>query len=220
MERHLQREINKLKAKLIELCTLVEENVTTAVISLETRSEDGSKKVFRKEDLIDEKEIELEEDCLKIFALYQPVAGDLRFIVSVLKINNDLERIGDMALHIMERFQSLEAGVGKSFLQQLTQNSKVVRNMLRMRIDSLVDMDIHKAKLIGGQDEKVNAFHENFFSEIKDIIQKDPDNVNTYMNLLFISKQLERIGDHATNIAEDVIYLVEGHIVRHHHMPD
>ncbi len=215
MSVHLQRDIQDLKINLVSICTSVEENLTRAITSLENKNEKEAAKVVEVEKKIDSMEIEIEEECLKILALHQPVASDLRFVISALKINNDLERIGDMALHIVERFLSLDSQVANPKFPKLIQIAEEVRQMLRTSLDSLIYMDVNMAKTVWEQDKRVDAFHDDFFKEMKREIKDSPDYVNTWMNLLFISKQLERIGDHATNIAEDVIYLIEGNIVRH-----
>ncbi|MBF0429933.1 MAG: phosphate signaling complex protein PhoU [Fibrobacteria bacterium] len=215
MSNHLLRDIQHLEKRMLYFCTLVEENLTRAVESLEKHDEEKAMMVIAQEKQIDNLEIEIEEECLKILALHQPVAKDLRYIVAVLKINNDLERIGDMAAHIGERFLSLGYCLEKSYFNKLTQCARDVRRILHNCLDALIGLDKELAQQILLWDTDIDTFHEEFFNEIQQEIKENPQDVHVLLNLLSISKQLERISDHATNIAEDVIYLVDGEIVRH-----
>ncbi|MFC1586650.1 phosphate signaling complex protein PhoU, partial [Fibrobacterota bacterium] len=205
-----------LKKKMLYFCSMVEENLTQALYALEKHDQEIARGVFEKEKRIDEYEIEIEEDCLKILALHQPVASDLRFIIATLKINNDLERIDDMAVHIVERLLSIPLKLeGMSYFSRLNDCAIQVRKMLKSGLDSLVNLDANLAREIEEKDSEVDHFHQSFFEEMKNALKRDPEKADIWLNLLFISKQLERIADHTTNIAEDVIYLIEGRIVRH-----
>jgi phosphate transport system protein len=160
-------------------------------------------------------EVEIEEECLKVMALYQPVAVDLRFLVAVIKINNDLERIGDQAVNIAERIQSLAKSKTKGFVFDYSIMAEKVQSMLKMSLDSLVYMDIGRAFRVLTMDDEVDNIQGEAYSQIKRAMREDPENMTYLINLFLISRHLERIADHTTNISEEVIYLIEGEIVRH-----
>ncbi|MBT6716503.1 MAG: phosphate signaling complex protein PhoU, partial [Nitrospina sp.] len=164
---------------------------------------------------IDQREVYVEEECLKILALHQPVANDLRLIIAILKINNDLERIADLSVNIAERavYLSTQARVELPFdLQDMAQK---VRSMLKRSLDSLVNRDDKLARQVCEDDDAVDDLNREMYGCVERAIKKDPDNLNSYIQLLSASRYLERMADHATNIAEDVIYLVTGEIIRH-----
>jgi phosphate transport system protein len=160
-------------------------------------------------------EVGVEEDCLKILALHQPVAIDLRFIVAVLKINNDLERIGDLAVNIAERsaFLSKHPPVGLSL--GLIEMVDKVQDMLKHSLDALIGLSSGLAQEVCASDDAVDAMNRQMYIKIQDAIRKNPEQLESLIHLLSVSRHLERIADHATNIAEDVIYMVEGQIARH-----
>jgi phosphate transport system protein len=164
---------------------------------------------------IDQYEVEIEEDCLKILALHQPVAIDLRFIVAVLKINNDLERIGDLAVNIAERaeFLATREPVGVS-LDFVTMADKA-QMMLKMSLDALVNLSVETAQQVRSSDDEIDAMNRRMYLKVQEAILDKPDRIESLVHLLSVSRHLERIADHATNIAEDVIYMIEGQIVRH-----
>jgi len=215
MAQHLQKEIEKLKKSILHLGAAVEESVRLAVRAIDNRDVALAEQVISSDNDIDQAEVDLEEDCLKILALHQPVAIDLRFIIAVLKINSDLERIGDLAVNIAERVQSLSAQptVRIPFdLQGLTEKTQA---MLRQSLDSLVHLDAAVARKVCYADDEVDAINRAMYDLVKDAIRKHPEQLDVLIPHLSISRYLERIADHATNIAEDVIYMVEGVISRH-----
>ena len=215
MAKHLQREIENLKKKLLSVGARVENTVLQAIMALEERDSDSAQKVIDNDIEIDRLEVEVEEDCLKILALHQPVAIDLRFIVAVLKINNDLERIGDLAVNIAERaaFLSGQPRVGISF--DFPEMAQQARSMLKESLDALVNLDTELAHKVCAGDDAIDAMNRQMYLEIQEAILKNPEQISSFIHLLSASRHLERIADHATNIAEDVIYMVEGQIVRH-----
>jgi len=216
MIRHFQREVEKLNRNLLSVCTLVEESVHNSVKAVTERDAELAQSVIETDDKVDRLEVELEEECLKILALYQPVAVDLRFIVAVLKINNDLERIGDLAVNIAERavfLASLEGGGVPFDLAGMAKKAKV---MLRNSLDALVNHDTQLAKTVCEADDAVDDDNRRMFDMVKDSIDAGKWNVDAMLHQLSISRHIERIADLATNIAEDVIYMVDGDIVRHH----
>lgn len=213
--QHLRREVDRLKRKLLALSAYVEESVQRAVKSVSERDEKLAQRVIETDFEIDEMEVDVEEDCLKILALYQPVAIDLRFIIAVLKINNDLERIGDLAVNIAERAVSLskQARVDSPFDFQTM--AERVQKMLQKALDALVNGDEKLAREVLVSDDEIDEMNRQMYDSIKLGIRQSPENVDTLIQVLAISRNLERIADHTSNIAEDVIYMVDGDIIRH-----
>jgi phosphate transport system protein len=215
MPVHLQREIENLKKKLLALGAKVEQTVREATLSIEDRDYELAQKVIQNDPRIDHMEVGVEEDCLKILALYQPVANDLRFIVSVLKINNDLERIGDLAVNIAERSAFLSKHPPVGFSLGLVEMADKAQDMLKHSLDALVNLSSGLAHQVCADDDEVDAINRQMYLKIQDAIRNNPDQLESLIHLLSVSRHLERIADHATNIAEDVIYMVEGRIARH-----
>ena len=171
--------------------------------------------IIKKDSEIDETEVDIEEECLKVLALHQPVAVDLRFIIAVIKINNELERIGDQAVNIAQRVQVIAKRPKPPFWFDYSEMGEKAQKMLRMSLDALVNMDVDLAYRVITMDDEVDQIKSDAYDKIKQAIQDLPERVGYYINLLLISRHLERLADHATNIAEEVIYLVEGEIFRH-----
>ncbi len=215
MTQHFQRELDHLKKKLLALSATVEESVLEATKSVRTRDKKLALKVIDQDTSINASEVELEEECLKILALYQPVAVDLRFIIATLKINNDLERIADLAVNIAER--SIIIGELKPIDApfDFTRMTGKTRSMLTRAIDSLIKQDSALAHETCLADDEVDAINREMYQIVYKGVMKTPENAEILINYLSVSRALERIADYATNIAEDVIYLVEGKIVRH-----
>jgi len=216
MSLHLQRAVEILKKKVLTLSTLVEENVGRAVRSVEERDAHLARKVIETDVEIDHMEIEVEEEALKTLALHQPVAVDLRFIVAVLKLNGDLERIGDLAVNIAERTVFLAKlppihDVNFNFARMF----EFARQMLKQSLDSMIKMDTALAYNVCSSDDELDAMNREMYGQVKTQVQRKPDTVDTMLHYLSISRCLERIGDHATNIAEDVIYMTDARIIRH-----
>jgi phosphate transport system protein len=211
------RALNKLKKMLLDLSGMVEKDVNRAVNALISGDGTLAQRVIQNDEKIDEMEVDIEEECLKILALHQPLASDLRYIVSVLKINNDLERIGDLAVNIAETAQFLltQRKIDPPF--NFSGMADRVKDMLRKGLDALVKQNVLRAKNVIKSDEAVDEMHRGTYPIIKDRILEDPENADSYIYLLSASRYLERIADLATNIAEDVIYMVDGEIVRHIH---
>jgi len=215
MAKHFDRELEKLKKKILSLGALVEERVYLAIKAIERRDPDLAEKIILLDHEIDETEVEVEEECLKVLALYQPVAIDLRFIVAVIKINNDLERIGDEAVNIAERIQSIAKYPNISFHFDYTEMAEIAAAMLKQSLDALVNLDIDTAFRVLTLDDEVDDIQSSAYSQIKQAMREKPKEMTYLINLYLISRHLERIADHATNIAEEVVYLIEGEIVRH-----
>lgn len=217
MSVHFQHQIERLKKDVLSLGTTVEEQVQMAVRALLDRDEEMARQVERRDMETDQHEIEIEEECLKTLALYQPVAGDLRFIVSALKINNDLERIGDMAVNIARKALSLIAMPSVDIPFDLAAMSEKAQDMLRDSLDAMVNQNAKLASSVCARDDDVDRMKREIRVKAEEMIRRDPSRLAPLLNVLAVSRNLERIADHATNIAEDVVYLVEGRIIRHGH---
>lgn len=215
MALHLQKEMTKLKKKILSLGTVVEDAVRKAIESLEKRDDKLATEVLQNDFEVNQLEVDLEEECLKVLALYQPVANDLRFVIAVLKINNDLERIGDLAGSIARRAKQL------SFTDKITipfdfhKMAEKVQRMLRLSLDALVNMDTALASQVCRSDDEIDTMNRQVYTVVQDAIRSNVDQIETYIQFIAISRSLERIADHTTNIAEDVVYMIDGAIVRH-----
>jgi len=215
MPKHLQREVESLKKKLLALGARVETSVRNAASSIEQQDAELAQKVIGTDIEIDHTEVEVEEDCLKILALYQPVAIDLRFIVTVLKINNDLERIGDLAVNIAERGVFLACQPKIDISIDLVDMAHHAQSMLKKSLDALINHDTKLAHQVCASDDIVDGMNRQMYSKVQNAILKTPEQISSLIHLLSASRHLERIADCATNIAEDVIYMIDGQIVRH-----
>ena len=215
MPVHLKKEIDNLKKELLTLCGMAEDGLWQAVKSIENRDVKLAEKVIDSDIEIDRMEVKVEENCLKILALYQPVATDLRFIITALKINNDLERIGDLAVNIAERSQFLSAQKPIDMFFDFEAMAEKTQAMVKKSLDALVNIDCDLAGEVCRADNEIDAIDRQMHDQVKGQIEQSPENIETLIHLLSVSRHLERIADHATNIAEDVIYMVKGEIVRH-----
>lgn len=215
MTLHLQRDLDALKKGLLELSTLVEEGILRAIRALVDRRAELAEEVIAGDKEIDRREVALEEDCLKILALHQPVAIDLRFIVAVLKVNNELERMGDLAVNIAERAAFLSSQEPIRIPGDLAVMAGKVREMVLNSLRAVVEMDTDLARKVLETDDEVDEIHKEMFEVVQDLIEKDPRMVRRGIHYLSVSRYLERIADQTTNIAEDLIFMVNGTVVRH-----
>lgn len=215
MSIHLQREIEKLKKNILSLGAMVEECVANAVKALRDRNPELARKIIDNDIKVDQLEVDIEEECQKILALHQPVAHDLRFIIAVLKINAELERIGDAAVNIAERVEVLSESERVSLPFNFTGMAEKARSMLRNSLDALVNQDSTLAYRVIAADDEVDSINRQMYEQVKEGIRRHPEDMEALIHLLSVSRHLERIGDHASNISEDVIYLIKGDIVRH-----
>jgi phosphate transport system protein len=215
MTRHFQNELIKIKKMILSLGAVVEERVQMAKTAIDDRDAQMARRIIKQDFEIDEMEVEVEEECLKVLALHQPVAVDLRFLIAVIKINNDLERIGDQAVNIAERVAFITKQDPTDFVFDYSIMAEKAQIMLKMSLDALVNMDVDLALKVCLLDDEVDDIKVIAYNKIKAVMAQDPDNLGYYINLLLISRHLERLADHATNIAEEVIYMIEGEIVRH-----
>jgi phosphate transport system protein len=214
MAGHIHKAIEKLKKEILSLGAMVEDRFQKAIYAIKMEDLDLAREIIRTDYRVDEREIEVEEECLKILALYQPVAMDLRFIVVVIKINNDLERIADYAVNIAMRYKTSFQNQEK-FRYDYSAMACQTATMLKMSLDALVSLDVDMAYEVRDMDKIVNGMRNQAYDVMKEDVKNHPDQVGEIINMYLISRHLERIGDHTTNIAEEVIYLVEGEIIRH-----
>ncbi|MAN06316.1 MAG: phosphate transport system regulatory protein PhoU [Planctomycetaceae bacterium] len=220
MARHIEHQIAQLKNSILQFGTIVEESISRSNTALFKQDVELAQKVIADETEIDRLEVELEEECLKVLALYQPVAADLRFVVAVLKINNDLERIGDLASNIAKTVSQLTITGPLELPEEISSMAKQVEEMVKNSLDAVVKADPDLARQVRKEDDIVDAGRHTVRKLVMQQIKKDPEKVEGLLQINSISKHLERIADMATNIAEDVIYMVEGEIVRHRHRDD
>jgi phosphate transport system protein len=219
MEGHIYKafdiELKELKEKLLLEAGLVERAIQDAIKSLLERTSDLAKKVIEDDHSVNALEVEVDEFCLKLLALRQPAARDLRFITTAIKINYDLERIGDMAVNICERVLELNQEPQLKPYIDLPTMASIVQKMVKESLDAFVKEDVQLALKVTQDDEKVDSLLDQIFRELLTYMMQDARTISRATRLLFISKNLERMADHAVNIAELVIFMVEGKIIRH-----
>jgi len=213
---YFHREIDELKKTILKLGTLVEDRLRRACVLLESRSEEQAQAIMAADWEIDDMEIRVEEECLKILALHQPVARDLRLIVSIIKINNELERIADIAVNIAKRIVTINKFRTPEYLFVFDYQPMAtkVMEMVKTSLDALVTEDATLARKIFLMDDEVNSLRDAAYKSAIEEIGRRSDNAACLINVYLIARHLERIGDRAINIAEEIIYLVEGEIVR------
>ena len=215
MSKHLQRDLDYLKKELLGIASMVEQAANKALRAVMDRRTDLAEVVVKDDENIDKREVHIEEYCLKVLALHQPVAADLRFIITVLKVNNDLERMGDLAVNIAERALYLSAHPQLEVSLDFTQMAEDVRTMVRSSLDALTNQNTKLARDVLAMDDKIDAANRKMFALMEEQMRADPENISRAGCLLSVSRHLERIADLATNIAEDVVYMVEGEMIRH-----
>lgn len=216
MKKHLQNDLDDLKREILTMGSLVEESINKAIASLVHRRPELAAEVSAGDELIDRKELALEDKCLKMLALHQPVAGDLRFIIGCIKVNNDLERMGDHAQAIAERATHLATHDPIEVQIDFQRMVLKVQGMVKRGLDALVNLDAELARSVANEDDEVDAYHKQMFAELQDVMRRDPDTVERAVHTLSVVRHLERIADLATNIAEDIVFMVEGEVIRHH----
>jgi len=215
MERLLDEHIEKLKSRVIKMCSLVDEQVQLAIKSVEEDDLELAKAVIEKDHKVDKYDIKIDKICQKIFALTQPVAMDLRLIMSSMTINNNLERIGDLAVNIAEYALMIQKKPAFFKETKLDQMFDVSKQMLKDAIDSYITGNEVLAKSVIEADNVLDKMNYDNHQILTGIMKQNPDNVEPGIALLVMSRQLERIGDHCTNIAEDVFFIVEARMVKH-----
>ena len=215
MNKHFQKELEKIKKMMLTLGGLVEDRVNQVIDAVIDFDAETANQIIKNDIEIDDREVELEEECLKIMALYQPVASDLRFLVAMLKINNDVERIGDEAVNIAERVLTISKQIRCEFFFDYSEMADAAKIMLKKALDAMVEVDADLAREVVSMDDKVDGMHNHAYDVIKGYMTQKPDCIGYLLNLFLISRHIERLADHATNIAEEVIYMIDGEIIRH-----
>lgn len=215
MPIHFQREIESIKKQILTVGAMAELSVREATLAIQNRDETLAQSVIEKDLKLDQMEVEVEENCLKLLALYQPVAVDLRFLVAILKINSDLERVGDLAVNVAERARYLASVPPISVDFDFLDMAAKVQTMLKNSLDALVNFNAQSAHAVCAMDDSVDAINRDMYILVQDAIVAHPEQAEALIHILSVSRHLERIADHATNIAEDVIYMIEGEVVRH-----
>jgi phosphate transport system protein len=224
MEGHIYKtfdvELKELKERLLYEGGLVERAIRDAIKALQDRNSEVAEKVIEDDHIINSREVEIDEFCLKLLALRQPAARDLRFITTAIKINYDLERIGDMAVNICERVEELNQEPQLKPYIDLPKMAETVQIMVKESLDAFVGEDVRLAWKVTRDDNEVDQLLDQIFRELLTYMMQDPKTISRATRVLFISKYLERMADHAVNIAELVIFMVEGKIVRHLGAPE
>jgi len=214
--RHFQEELEHLKRRLLEMGGLAEEQVRVSVKALVDRDRDLIERVLRADEPINKLHIEIDGRCFTLLALHQPMAVDLRAIVSAVKINTDLERVGDLAINIAEAARRYAQHPPVKKLIDIPQMAEIAQSMLRDSLDAFVRRDTVLAQHVLDEDDKLDSLKTQIFRELLTYMLQDQGTIEPALDLILISRHLERIGDHATNIAEDVIFMVSARDVRHH----
>jgi len=215
-ETHFQKELEELKESLLKMAAMVEEAIRDSVQSLVKRDSELAQKTFGLEDRINKMEILIDDMCLRLLALRQPMATDLRFITSAMKIVTDLERMGDQAVNIAERVLSLNQEPQLKPYIDIPKMAEMTQSMVKDVLDAFVNQDSRLARSVCERDDVVDGLNDQVFRELLTYMMSDPKTITRAVHLLIVSRCLERIADHATNIAEDVIFMVDARVIKHH----
>jgi len=213
---HFREELDELQRQLLEMAGLVESAIHQSIDALAQRDEQAAKEVLWKEALINQKDIEIDEFATRLLALYQPMARDMRFLTAVIKMNGDLERMGDLAVNITQRALSLMHDAPVKPLVDIPRMASLAEDMVRNSLDALVKRDEVLARNVLLSDDEVDRLRDAVYKELVAFMQEERTTIPRAVDLMFIAHNLERIADHATNIAEDVLFLMKGIDVRHH----
>ncbi|MDP9467133.1 MAG: phosphate signaling complex protein PhoU [Chloroflexota bacterium] len=215
MQRHFHEELESLKQTLLAMGGLVEDQIRRAMRALLERDDVIAQEVIDRDRQVNTYDIEVDEQCVNLLALHQPAAGDLRFITTAMKIVTDLERIGDQAVNIAQRALELNREPQLKPYIDLPRMADRAQRMVKESLDAFVARDTALARQVCAKDAEVDALKEQIFRELLTFMMEDPRTVSRAIRVILISRFMERVADHATNIAEMVIYLVEGKMVRH-----
>ncbi len=216
METHFQQELNRLKEYLLKMAGLAERAISNAVEALVKRDTALAERTIAEDEAINQMEILIDEECLKLLALHQPMAADLRFITSAMRINTELERIGDQAVNIGERVMSLNQEPQLKPYIDIPRMAEITQSMVKDVLDAFVNKDVKLARSVCERDDQVDALNDQVFRELLTYMLSDPKTITRAVHLMIVSRCLERIADHATNIAEGVIFMVKALVIKHH----
>jgi phosphate transport system protein len=214
--RHFEQELEQLKGKLLEMSALVEAAVQRSVAAVAQKDRSAAEQVLHDEARINQLEMEIDEFAINLLATQQPLAADLRLVVAALKINTDLERMGDLSVSIAQRAVSLLSEPVITPMVDIRHMSSLVESMVRKSLDAFLANDADMARSVLASDDAVDSLRTASYHELVSFMEKDPRNIPQALDLIGITRSLERIADHSTNIAEDVLFLVKGIDVRHH----
>ena len=215
MSKHLEKDLVRLSDRISELGSLVFDSTVKCMVMLQNFDQMIADEILRTEDHINKTEVDIEEECLKVLALHQPVAGDLRFLIVVLKVNNDLERMGDQVVNIAERIKFLADKERVVADLDFTSMGEISSKMVNQAVSSLVRRDSASAREVLAMDDELDALHARSYRVLQEAMKQNPEIVTSAVSYLTISANLERLGDLATNIAEDIIFMEEGEVIRH-----
>lgn len=216
MERLFDEELKNLKEKLLRMAGLVEESIELSIEALKEQKDEPIQAVLKNEERINQLDVEVDETCLRLMALRQPMAGDLRFITSAMKINSELERMGDLAVNVSEQAAILNKMPPLKPLIDIPRMARQAQAMVRDSINAFINRDEALARSVCERDDEVDALDEQIFRELLTYMMEDAANISRAVALILVSRNLERMADHATNVGEDVIYLVRGKSIKHH----
>ena len=215
MKRHFDQEQKELKEKILRMGAMVEEQVANAIKALVERNSDLAREVIKRDHKVNAMDVEIDEDCLRLIALHQPMAGDLRFLTTAMKIATELERMSDLAENICERAIELNEEPQLKPYIDIPRMAEHAQRMVKEVLDAFVNRDSQLARRVLSKDDFVDTLTEQIFRELLSFMLEDPHTISRAIRISFISKYIERIADHSTNIGELVVYLVEGKIIRH-----
>jgi phosphate transport system protein len=215
METHFQQELSKLKENLLQMGGLVELAISNAIEALVQRDSNLAEKTIREDERINEMELAIDDRCLKLLALHQPMAADLRFITSAMRINTELERIGDQAVNIAERVIGLNQEPQLKPYIDIPRMAEITKSMVKDVLDAFVNGDDNLARAVCERDDQVDALNDQVFRELLTYMISDSKTITRSVHLIIVSRCLERIADHATNIAEGVIFMVKALVIKH-----
>jgi phosphate transport system protein len=216
MERLFDEELKNLKEKLLRMAGLVEESIELAIEALKDQNEEPAREVIRNEALINALDVDVDETCLRLMALRQPMAGDLRFITSAMKIDSELERMGDLAVNVAEQALILACLPLLKPLIDIPRMARLAQAMVRDSINAFINRDEVLARSVCERDDEVDSLDDQIFRELLTYMMEDPTAIKRAVALILVSRNIERMADHATNIGEDVIYLAKGKTIKHH----
>ena len=216
MERHFDEQLQALRNHLMKMSAMAEVMIADAVRSVVERDKDAIPPVYEREELVNEMQMEIDESCMKLIALNQPAASDLRFILGIIKINSELERLADEAVNIVKKAEHLLTVEQLKPFELIPETSHIARSMVRDSLRSFINRNTSLARGVLVRDDQLDALKTKIVDSLKACMSEDPQTISRALDLMYISRCLERIGDHATNIAENAIFVVEGVDVRHH----
>ncbi|MGH7197134.1 MAG: phosphate signaling complex protein PhoU [Candidatus Omnitrophota bacterium] len=216
MERHFDEELKNLKQRLLHMADTAQEMLGLAVKALAERKENLAREVFEHEKRVNMMEIEIEDAVLRLLATRQPAAGDLRLLTAILKINNDLERVGDQAVNISEIAVELLKQPPLKPLIDIPHMANLAQRMVKNSLDAFVNHNPELAQQVCGDDDAVDRLNDQIFRELLTYMMEDPKSINRAVELILVARNIERVADHATNISEDVIFIEEGKNIKHH----